>query len=52
MLNISQDDSIEQIANKLKSTFNVESVIVLKQDHKESTVYISHMQKRKNLFRH
>ncbi|MEX5936696.1 CinA family nicotinamide mononucleotide deamidase-related protein [Mammaliicoccus sciuri] len=45
MLNISQDDSIEQIANKLKSTFNVESVIVLKQDHKESTVYISHMQK-------
>lgn len=52
MMNISQDDSIEQIANKLKSTFNVESVIVLKQDHKESTVYISHMQKRKNLFRH
>ncbi|MCD8835735.1 CinA family nicotinamide mononucleotide deamidase-related protein [Mammaliicoccus sciuri] len=45
MMNISQDDSIEQIANKLKSTFNVESVIVLKQDHKESTVYISHMQK-------
>ncbi|WP_239739464.1 CinA family nicotinamide mononucleotide deamidase-related protein [Mammaliicoccus sp. P-M59] len=45
MLNISQDDPIEQIANKLKSTFNVESVIVLKQDHKESTVYISHMQK-------
>ncbi|MEB7732794.1 CinA family nicotinamide mononucleotide deamidase-related protein [Mammaliicoccus sciuri] len=45
MLNISQDESVEQIANKLKSTFKVESVIVLKQDHKESTVYISHMQK-------
>lgn len=45
MLNISQDESVEQIANKLKSTFNVECVIVLKQDHKESTVYISHMQK-------
>lgn len=44
-LNISLADSVEQIGSKLKSTFDVDSVIVLRQNDKESTVYISHMQK-------
>lgn len=46
-LNISEQDSTEEIANKLKDAFEVDSIIVLLQDDKESTVYISHMQKSK-----
>ncbi|RIN17060.1 CinA family nicotinamide mononucleotide deamidase-related protein [Mammaliicoccus vitulinus] len=44
-LNISEQDSTEEIANKLKDAFEVDSIIVLSQNDKESTVYISHMQK-------
>lgn len=47
VLNISEQDSSEEIANKLKDAFEVDSIIVLSQNDKESTVYISHMQKSK-----
>ncbi|MGK9043895.1 CinA family nicotinamide mononucleotide deamidase-related protein [Mammaliicoccus vitulinus] len=47
VLNISEQDSSEEIANKLKEAFEVDSIIVLLQNDKESTVYISHMQKSK-----
>ncbi|HAL08794.1 MAG TPA: competence/damage-inducible protein A [Staphylococcus sp.] len=47
VLNISEQDSTEEIANKLKEAFEVDSIIVLSQNDKESTVYISHMQKSK-----
>ncbi|QJF24946.1 CinA family nicotinamide mononucleotide deamidase-related protein [Mammaliicoccus vitulinus] len=47
VLNISEQDSTEEIANKLKDAFEVDSIIVLSQNDKESTVYISHMQKSK-----
>lgn len=47
VLNISEQDSSEEIANKLKEAFEVDSIIVLSQNDKESTVYISHMQKSK-----
>ncbi|QTN12216.1 CinA family nicotinamide mononucleotide deamidase-related protein [Mammaliicoccus vitulinus] len=47
VLNISEQDSTEEIANKLKEAFEVDSIIVLSQNDKGSTVYISHMQKSK-----
>lgn len=47
VLNISQNDTSEEITKKLKKVFNVESTILLLQDDKESTVYISHKQKNK-----
>lgn len=47
VLNISQNDTSEEITKKLKEVFNVESTILLLQDDKESTVYISHKQKNK-----
>ncbi|WP_016910802.1 CinA family nicotinamide mononucleotide deamidase-related protein [Mammaliicoccus vitulinus] len=47
VLNISEQDSTEEIANKLKDAFEVDSIIVLSQNDKESTVYISHKQKSK-----
>lgn len=47
VLNISEQDSTEEIANKLKEAFEVDSIIVLSQNDKGSTFYISHMQKSK-----
>ncbi|WP_323702527.1 CinA family nicotinamide mononucleotide deamidase-related protein [Mammaliicoccus sp. Dog046] len=47
MLQISESDDHEAIATKLRTTYGVESAIVLLQDGKESKVFISHMQKSK-----
>ncbi|MDT3994423.1 CinA family nicotinamide mononucleotide deamidase-related protein [Mammaliicoccus sp. H-M34] len=47
VLNIAQNDTSEEITKKLKEVFKVESTILLLQDDKESTVYISHKQKNK-----
>lgn len=47
VLNIAQNDTSEEITKKLKEVFKVVSTILLLQDEKESTVYISHKQKNK-----
>lgn len=49
VLNIAQNDTSEEITKKLKEVFKVESIILLLQDDKESTVYISHKQKNKKI---
>ncbi|WP_239710373.1 MULTISPECIES: CinA family nicotinamide mononucleotide deamidase-related protein [unclassified Mammaliicoccus] len=49
VLNIAQNDTSEEITKKLKEVFKVKSIILLLQDDKESTVYISHKQKNKKI---